>query len=107
MGLFSSIGFGRVNAGRWTQIYSGPAVHPLPFMSFNFRAVPSTATLTFLRTIDIYNAVFGYHRFAGTSVANPTSVISIWTPELVVADPASPWTNVWILTDTTIDAKCW
>lgn len=47
----------------------------------------------------------GIHRFMGTSFANPANDITM--PELAVADPASVWTVVWILSDTTTDAKCW
>jgi hypothetical protein len=28
-------------------------------------------------------------------------------PELAVAGPASVWTVVWIVSDTTTDPKCW
>lgn len=105
MSYFDKVGFGRVPAGKWTQIYSGPTVHPYPLMLFNFKSVPATSTITFFRIIDIYNTVFGIHRFMGTSPANPMNDITM--PELAVADPASIWTVVWILTDTTIDAKCW
>jgi hypothetical protein len=102
---FDKVGFGRVPAGTWTQIYSGPTVHPYPLMLFNFKSVPAVSTVTFFRMIDIYNTGFGIHRFMGTSAANPMNDIT--SPELAVADPPSIWTVVRILTDTTIDAKCW
>jgi hypothetical protein len=105
MSFFDKVGFGRVSAGTWTQIYNGPTVHPWPVMCFNFKSVPATTTVSFFRMVDIYNTGFGIHRYMGTSFANPTN--DILMPELVVADPASVWTVVWILTDTTIDAKCW
>jgi len=105
MSFFDKIGFARVPANKWTQIYSGPTVHPYPVMLFNFKSVPATSTITFSWMIDIYNTGFGIHRFMGTSLANPMNDIIM--PELGVADPASIWTVVRILTDTTIDAKCW
>jgi hypothetical protein len=102
---FDKIGFGLVEAGVWTQIYSGPTVHPYPLMLFNFKSVPPTVSVSFFRIVDIVNVGFGTHQYMGTSTANPMNDLT--QPELAVADPASIWTVVRILTDTTIKAKCW
>jgi hypothetical protein len=106
MGVFDSLDYGRVPAATWTKIYSGPRLQPFPFLSFNFRTVPSgSPTTTVTWTIDVYSTSVAYNRRGGTSTcsSSPTT----FSPELVLADPPAAWLDVWIFTNITIDAKCW
>jgi hypothetical protein len=115
MGIFNDLDYGRVQAGTWTKIYSGPRLQPVPLLSFNFRTVPKgspdTSTAWVIR---IYSSSVAYNSRCGgftgptcggraTVFGNPDTL----SPSLVLADPPSIWLDVWIFTDTTIDAKCW
>jgi|SRR3954469_8243248 len=103
---FDNLDFGRVNAGTWTKIYSGPRIQPLPLLSFNFRTVPrGSPTTTVTWTIRIYSAAEAYNSRTGTSTCNASP--QVLSPELALVDLSAIWLDVWIITNITIDAKCW
>ena len=106
MAVFDNLDYGRVNAGAWTKIYSGPRIQPLPLLNFNFRTVPRGSPTTMVTwTIRIYSAAVGYNSRTGTSTcsASPTTL----SPELSLVDLSAVWLDVLIITNITIDAKCW
>jgi hypothetical protein len=106
MAVFNDLGFGRVPAGSWTKIYSGPRLQPLPLLNFNFRTVPRGAPTTRVAwTIRLYSASVGYNSRSGTSTCS--SAPDTFSPELSLVDAPAVWLDVWIRTDLTIDAKCW
>jgi hypothetical protein len=102
-------GYGRVAAGVWTKIYSGPAVHPGGFFSLYFRTVPSGSPAYFVTyTWDIYSAAVPlYERRSGlTTTAFPTTDIASPSDRLW-GYTSTPWADIWILTSRTLDAKTW
>jgi hypothetical protein len=115
VGLFDNLDFGRVVAGTWTKIYSGPRLQPAPFLNFNFRTVPrGSATTSTAWVIRVYSAAVGYNSrcggFSGPTCGGRATVSSApdtLSPELLLPDLPAVWLDVWIFTDTTLDAKCW
>ena len=105
----SEFAFGRVNAGTWTKIYSGPAVHPAPFFSLYFRTVPGGTSAYFVTyTWDIYSAVLPfYQRRSGlTTTAFPETDLAVPSDRLW-GYVSTPWADIWVLTSRTVDAKTW
>jgi hypothetical protein len=108
MGI-SELAFGRVNAGAWTKIYSGPAVHPAPFFSLYFRTVPAGTLAYFVTyTWDIYSAIPPHYQrrtglittaFPSTDLAAPSDRLWGYT--------STPWADILIFTSRTVDAKTW
>lgn len=115
MGVFDSLDYGRVQAGTWTKIYSGPRLQPAPFLSFNFRSVPlGSPTTSTAWVVRIFSSSVGYNSrcggFAGPTCGGRATVSAApqtLSPELTLVDVPAVWLDVVILTDTTIDAKCW
>jgi hypothetical protein len=102
----NTIGFGRVPAGSWTRIYSGPRIQPLPLLNFNFRTVPTgSPTTTVSWTIRLYSASVAYNSRSGSSTCSAAP--DVLSPELSLVDVPAVWLDVWIFTNLTIDAKCW
>jgi hypothetical protein len=113
--FFDDLDFGRVPAATWTKIYSGLRLQPAPVLSFNFRTIPKggpdTSTAWIIR---VYSSSVGYNSrcggFPGATCGARATVFGspeTFSPSLVLFDIPAIWLDVWIFTDTTIDAKCW
>jgi hypothetical protein len=92
-------GFGRVSAGVWTGIYSGPAFHVPAVFSVNFRTVPRGTRAFFVTfTWDLYSAVLpsttpgrasSRRRSLRRTSSRPRSELAAYT--------STPWADVLIL----------
>jgi hypothetical protein len=100
---YADIAFTRVNAGSWTILYSGPSVHLATLQVLTMRTVPrGTPDYTVNWSWRRYSAVPPfYYQISGTSTAERVPGSS--TPLFVAT--SSPWTDIWLLTDRTVDAK--
>ena len=105
----NDVGFGRVNAGVWTRIYSGPAIHVPAVFSVNFRTVPRGAAAYFVTfTWDLYSAVVPFYDRRTGLVATAFTETDIFAPSIRIGPYTStPWADVLILVSRTVDAKTW
>jgi hypothetical protein len=100
---YEDIAFARVNAGTWTMLYSGPSFQLWGQQMLTMRTAPrGTPDYSVNWSWRRYSAVPPfYYQISGTSTAEQTPATS--TPLFVLS--GSPWTDIWLLTDRTVDAK--